>query len=486
LQRTLARVDVHVSLEGRGTLTAEIYRQLLAAIRDGRLGAGDRLPPTRELARQLSVARMTVSLAYERLTGEGFVISRVGAGTFVSEHAPSVGPRVRRPEGALAARRVWDGIDVNAVRNVFASAASYDFRPGIPDVSTFPFEAWRRLTARAWRPSAEPLGVYGDPSGHVGLRRAIARHIEVSRGVSAVAEDIIVTSGTQQALDILARALLAPGDEVAVEDPGYPPAWLLFRTLGAHVTPVPVDREGLIVEDLPRGARLVYVTPSHHFPLGTAMSLVRRLALLEWAQRHNAAIIEDDYDCEFRFGGRPMEPLQTMDSNGRVVYVGSFSKTLLPTLRLGFIVSPPSISEALGAVKFATDWHSPLTPQVVLAEFIERGGFARHIRKMRGIYQARHRQIVDTLKRDFAEDLEVVPSAVGLHVCAIARRASPTQIDALVERAAGLGVAVHALSDYAVVGRPYAGLVIGYGAIDRDRIDEGLRQLRRCFQTGLV
>jgi GntR family transcriptional regulator/MocR family aminotransferase len=292
---------------------------------------------------------------------------------------------------------------------------------------------------------------------------------------------VTVTSGTQQALDIVGKILLAPGDRVVVEDPGYPPAWRLFKALGARVAAVPVDSEGLVVDALPADCRLVYVSPSHQFPLGVAMSLGRRTALLSWAQRHDAAIIEDDYDSEFRFGGPPIEPLQTMDTGGRVIYVGSFSKTMLPTLRLGFIVSPPSLSEAMSAAKYVTDWHTPLAAQAAMAQFIDQGLFARHLRKMRGIYRARHTKSVDSLTREFADHLEVIPSAAGLHVCAVARGASVEALRAVACRASAIGVEVHELARYGVDGRPRAGLLLGYGAIATERIDEGLTRLRQCF-----
>jgi GntR family transcriptional regulator/MocR family aminotransferase len=335
--------------------------------------------------------------------------------------------------------------------------------------------------ARELRPEAVGTGVYGHPAGHRGLREAIARHIGISRGVACSADDVSVTNGTQQALDMVARALLAPGDQVAVEDPCYSPAKWLFASLVGRVVGVPVDRDGLIVDALPHQARLVYVTPSHQFPLGVSMSLSRRLALLAWAELNNAAIVEDDYDSEFRFGGRPIEPLQTLDTAGRVVYVGSFSKTLLPTLRLGFLVTPPSLSAAVHKAKFVTDWHTALPVQVALARFIDDGLFARHIGKVGAVYRVRHARIINAVARDFAEHLEVIPSAVGLHVAAVARSGSPDQIGAVVRRAADAGVELLDLSRFAVDRPAPAGLLVGYGAIPTAHIEEGLHRLRSCF-----
>ena len=227
--------------------------------------------------------------------------------------------------------------------------------------------------------------------------------------------------------------------------------------------------------------RAVYVTPSHQYPLGVSMTLPRRLALLAWADRRNAAIIEDDYDSEFRFGGRPIEPLRMLDTTGRVIYIGSFSKTLLPTLRLGFVVAPPSLREAIHKAKLVADWHTSTTIQVVLARFIDDGGFARHLRKAREVYRARHRMIADALARDFVDHLEVIPSTTGLHIAAVARTASAGRIGAIVRRASDAGVAVQELSKFGVDSPGPPGLLLGYGAIPTASIEDGLRRLRSCF-----
>jgi len=473
-------MEFHVSLIDRKDLSGEIYRQMRRAIIDGRLRPGQFLPSSRELARRLSVARTTVTVAYDRLAGEGFLSSRVGAGTFVNEQfAPSSGKTKRRlADGPLQPRRIWDSIPL--VR-AFAAPAPFDFRTGRPDALLFPHDRWRRLVSRQLRSDVVREGVFGDPPGHRGLREAIARHIGVARGVEASLDDVTVVSGTQQALDVVARTLLEPGDLVAVEDPGYWPIKWLFESLGVRVNGVPVDQHGLIVEALPRHAKLVFVTPSHQHPLGVSMSLSRRRALLTWAEQNHSAIVEDDYDSEFRYESRPIEPLKTLDKSGRVVYVGSFSKTMLPTLRLGFLVTPPSISAAIRKAKQVADWHTSLPLQMALARFIDDGGFARHIRKMRSIYRVRHDMVVNGLNEEFADQLQIIPSNVGLHVATFARRASVDEINAIVRRASDAGVEVHALSRFAVQAPPRPGLVLGYGAISASNIEEGLRRLRLCF-----
>jgi GntR family transcriptional regulator/MocR family aminotransferase len=470
-------MEIHVSLIGRRNLSREIYRQLRESIMEGRLRAGDALPPTREMAQRLGVARSTVMIAYDRLLAEGFISARVGAGTFVSALPNRASADQKRPakRSVLAPRPVWDTMSV-----AFAQPVTYDFRSGHPDATFFPHDTWDRLLRRALRSSAVASGIYGHPAGLDALREAIARHVGISRGVVCSADDVTITNGTQQAVDVVARVLLAPGDRAAVEDPGYRPIRWLLTSLGVRVACVPVDRDGLVVDKLPRGTRLVHVTPSHHYPLGVSMSLARRLDLLAWAERTDAAIVEDDYDSEFRFDGRPIEPLQALDTAGRVIYVGTFSKTLLPALRLGFVVTPPSLREAMHSAKYVADCHASIPAQVALARFIDEGHFARHIRKMSAVYRERHKLVTECIARDFAERLEVVPSSVGLHFAALARRASAPFIDRVVQRALARGVGIYPLARFAVH-HPAAGLIIAYGAIPTALVDEGLSQLRRAF-----
>jgi GntR family transcriptional regulator/MocR family aminotransferase len=472
-------LEVHVSLVGRRKLANEVYGQLRAAILDGRLQPGEVLPPSRELASRLSVSRTTVVAAYDRLVGEGFATARVGSGTFVSTDLVGA-RRSESRQAVLEPRPIWKHAPEPPP---LWRPAEFDFRAGMPDSRLFPYHTWRRLLARELRPGSVEHARYGHPAGHPGLREAIARQIGTSRGVRAHAADVVVTSGTQQAIDLIARVLVAPGDRVAVEDPGYGPPRRLLTTLGLRVEAVPVDSEGLIVDAIPPRTRLVCVSPSHQFPLGVSMSLRRRLALVEWASRNGAAIIEDDYDSEFRFGGRPIEPLQLLDTQGRVIYVGSFSKTVLPTLRLGFLVAPPSLRTALEAAKFLADWASPLATQAAMARFLAEGLFARHIRRMRSEYQRRQRLIVEHLVRSFAGVLEVVESSVGLHLAALAPSATVEEIEQVVDRASDAGVECQPLAMFSYREPPHVGIVLGYGAIEPDRIERGLDLLRACFDA---
>jgi GntR family transcriptional regulator/MocR family aminotransferase len=474
-------IDVQVSLVGRRHLTREIYRQLRAAILDGRLRPGERLPASRELAQRLSVARSTVMEVYDRLLSEGFTESHVGRGTFVARDVRPRPSKPSTPAGVLSARPVWDSItEPSALHRSF----EFDFRTGVPEVRSFPFDAWRRLIAREWHRSAIGRGSYGLAAGDPSLREAIAEHLAVARGVPATSANVIVTSGTQQAIDVVARALISSGDLVAVEDPGYAPPRLLLRSIGARVAGVAVDDEGIRVDAIPEAARLVLVTPSHQYPLGMAMSLRRRQALLAWAEDHGAGIVEDDYDSEFRLGGRPIEPLQMLDAAGRVIYVGSFSKTMLPALRLGFVVVPDSIRRAVEAAKFVADWHAPLATQRALAAFIREGEFARHVRRVRAVYRQRHERITTILRRDFADELRVIPSTTGVHLATLSTRRSVAEIEEIIERSAKAGVGLQTTAAMAVDDEPRAGILFGYGAVTTEHIDEGLARLRSGFDVG--
>jgi GntR family transcriptional regulator / MocR family aminotransferase len=472
-------MDVHVRLTRRGDLSAQIYRQLLEAILDGRLRAGERLPPTRELARRLDVSRNTVGVAYEQLVAEGVLVGRIGAGSFVSATPVRPAQARRAPPGAAQPRDLWRSMPTPAGRP--RTAVVYDFDVGTPDAALFPSAIWRRLVAGALRSSPAQYAKYGHAAGHIGLRAAIARHVGLSRAVRADAADVIVTQGAQQAFDVIGRVLISDGTCVAVEEPGYPYARLLFQSLGAHVVGVPVDDQGLDVDAIPRNARLVYVTPSHQFPRGTVMSLQRRTALLAWAERRGAVVIEDDYDSEFRFVGRPLDPLQSLDRTGRVIYVGSFSKVLLPTLRLGFLIAPVSLQPALQTAKQLTDWHGELATQVALAKFIDEGLLAWHIRKVAREYASRHAQITEAIEHRLGQWLRLIPSAAGLHLAADVVPGTFVDITDVVHRAEERGVRVNALSDFYGGTSVRSGLVIGYGAIPTARIDEGMKRLAASF-----
>lgn len=478
-------VELHVSLDGRRDLTGQIYRQVRGVIVSGRLRPGEALPPSRELAGRLSVSRTTVSAAYDRLAAEGFVSGRVGAGTFVTRSlAGSLAGTDRTaappaPASPLRPLPFWNGLggrwDLSAVR------PEHDLRTGMPDARLFPYQTWRRLMGDQLRTTAVGPGAYSDPAGLPALREALARHVGVSRAVQASPEQVVVTNGVQQSIDLIARVMLRPGDRAVVEDPGYPPPAMLLRSLGARVTGVRVDDEGLVVDALPDDTRLVYVTPSHQFPLGVRMSLARRVRLLEWARERDAVIVEDDYDTEFRYAGRPLEPLHTLDRDGRVAYLGSLSKVMLPTLRLGFAVVPESLRRAVVMAKFTADWHSPLPTQAALAEFISGGTLARHVRRMRGVYAERHRIVADALAGPLSPYLLQVPSAVGLHLTALLRSGSARNERSLLQRARAAGIEAFGLAGFGIAEkRPR--IILGYGMITAERLPEALLRLEEVLR----
>lgn len=464
-------MDFQITIGERGDRATRIYTEIRDAVLDGRLRANEQLPPSRELAARLLVSRNTVALAYERLTAEGFLTSKVGAGTFVSGDRPGTRTRTAPAGTGVRPRAVWARAEVFGLPR--AVAPRFNFSVGIPDTGLFPWETWRRLVSQVLRPASFRGYGYDEPAGNADLRAAIARYIGVSRSVRAAAEDVLITRGAQQALDLIGRVLVEPGDVVAVEEPGYPPARALFASLGARVIGVPVDAEGIAVPAIPRDTRLVYTTPSHQFPLGMSMSMARRTALLAWAEKHDAVIVEDDYDSEFRFADRPLEPLQSLDNTGRVIYVGSFSKTLLPMLRMGFLVAPASLRAALHAAKQFTDWHNELVGQIALARFIDDGLLARHVRKATREYGQRRTAIATILAADFAEWFEVAPSNAGLHLCATVRPQASIDVASVAVRAREAGIAVDELASY----RGGPGLAFGYGGVSSADIPAGLARL---------
>lgn len=454
-----------------------LHQQLRAAILDGRLRSGQRLPATRALAGMLGVSRNTAIAAYDLLISQGYLTTRPGAGTFVAEvpRARSAAPARTAPDGCLTAfwrRRVPTILPPPA-------DARFDFRLGLPEKGAFPFPVWRRLSARALRALSKAPAAYAEPAGRVALREAIAAHVSFARAVACGADDIVVTGGAQQAFDLIAGILVVPGRTVvAVEEPDYPPLRAAFAALGAVVKPVPVDAEGLVIERLPREARIVCVTPSHQFPFGTALSPRRRAALLDFARTRRAVIVEDDYDGEFRYDGRPLDALQTLDRAGSVFYVGTFSKSLFPALRLGFVVAPPWARPALIAAKQLCDWHAPVLAQDTLAAFIAEGHLARHVRKMRRIYAARREALLQAIARHASGSLAPIPSSAGLHLAA---HLSGARARDVVTKARAAGVTIDALETFAMQKPAANGLVLGFGMIDAARIDEAVQRIARAI-----
>jgi GntR family transcriptional regulator / MocR family aminotransferase len=465
-------------VHGSRAVLRDLHGQLKAAILDGRLLPGLRLPATRALAEWLDVSRNTTVAAYELLLSEGYVLARPGAGCYVSNALPSLPRRIPSQLTSAADHRLnARSRDLLSKREIVAlSRPRFDFEIGVPDVSSFRFDVWKRLSGRSLRMLSKHSVAHGSPEGQISLRAAIAGHVSFARAVTCSTENIVVTNGAQQAFDLLARILVTPGKTVvAVENPGYSPIRAIFAAAGATIVPIGVDEEGLMVERLPDSVRVVCVSPSHQFPLGSVLSSSRRIALLDFARKRNAVVIEDDYDGEFRFCGRPLDALQTLDRNESVFYIGTFSKSLFPAVRIGFVVTPPWALRALVSAKQNADRHSNLLAQETLAAFIAEGHLARHVRKMRNIYGARRQVLLDGLQNGFGEWLTPITSCAGLHLAAIAK--SRVNIESLVTRAREVDVGVYSMRSY-LDGRsgPF-GLLFGYGSINEASIVIALERL---------
>jgi GntR family transcriptional regulator/MocR family aminotransferase len=356
-----------------------------------------------------------------------------------------------------------------------------NFRLGIPEHRHFPHDVWRRLMAQALRTSSRERFAYPPSEGIPALREAIAQHVAFARAVACTANDVIVTSGAQQAFDLIARLLVTPGrTRVAVEEPGYPPVRAAFAAAGAQLVPLPVDDEGLRVDGLPEDVRIISVTPSHQSPTGVAMSLRRRTALLDFARRHGAVVVEDDYDGEFRFGGRPLDALQTLDRDALVFYVGTFSKSMFPALRKGFVVAPSWARHGLITVKYCADSHCDTITQSVLAAFIRDGHLARHVRRMRSIYAERREALLAGLRRELHAWLEPIPSEAGLHLAARIR--TPARAPKIMRAAQRFLPGAESTANYAMTREIEPALAFGYGVIDAGEIAAALGKMRRALQ----
>jgi GntR family transcriptional regulator/MocR family aminotransferase len=488
----VVRRCVNLDPEADAPLHRQLYRGIRQAILSSQLLPDMQLPATRTLADALDVSRNTVLNAFEQLKAEGYLNSHVGSGTYVAQTLPDDLDRVRgQPHLGPSSSRTAVGPASDAPlsgRGQFladlrlSSFSDHEqpraFRPGLPALDAFPIETWSQLTSRRWRSlPASTLG-YGEAAGFPPLRTAIADYLRDSRGVYCSPEQVIIVSGTQQAMTIAAHVLLDPGDAAWIEDPGYPRAAGALRWAGARTVPVPLDGEGL---DLDAGrarsadARLAYVTPSHQYPMGVTMSLSRRLDLLDWAERSEAWILEDDYDSEYRYKGRPIAALQGLDDAGRVIYVGSFSKVLFPSLRLGYLVVPEPLVEAFVGAKSLVDRCPPLVPQMVVTDFIEEGYFERHLRRMRTLYAERQSVLVEALTAQLGPWLDVNADEAGLHLTAFLNRALDGT--AVAEAAEARGVVAPPLSFYSAQTLDRDGLVLGYAAVDAEAIREGVERL---------
>jgi GntR family transcriptional regulator/MocR family aminotransferase len=463
-------------------LYQQIYDSFRSRIIRGELRAGDLVPSSRELARESRISRLPVLTAYSQLLAEGYFESRVGAGTFISSSLPSrstrSSPSAPRGQRLLSAQ-------VAALpkyeRPSWAESLG-PFQVGQPELQKFPIEIWLKLIARYSRRMRLKALQYGDAMGLPELREAVATYLRTSRGVRCEAQQIMIVSGSQQALDLATRVLLEVGSATWVEEPGY---WLVHHVLKAarcRIVPVPVDTAGLNVTagiKLNRNARAAFVAPSHQYPLGVTMIAARRLQLLEWAQRSRAWIVEDDYDSEYRYGSLPIASLQGLDGNGRVIYIGTFSKVMFPSMRLGYLVIPFDLIERFAAMRQVMDICPTHITQAVMSDFIREGHFARHIRRMRPIYAERRRVLAAELERQLGDNLTIMGDQAGMHLAIfLARVRDDRKIAAMAARQS---LWLSALSSSYVGRTPRHGFVLGFGNAQAKDIPQAVRHLEKLI-----
>jgi GntR family transcriptional regulator/MocR family aminotransferase len=464
-------------------LFLQIARAVADDVRRGRLRPGDALPGSRTLADALGVHRNTVLAAYRELDAEGFIRTSAARATFVShdlpEHAPRrLGAAARRDE--TPARPGFDLAPWRGAEPPPLPPGVLSMSGGVPDPRLVPTAALARAYRRTLRARGREVLAYGDPRGHERLRVALAEMLRARRGLDATADDIVVTRGSQMAIDLVARALVRPGDVVAVEALGYPPAWDALRLAGATLVPLPVDAAGLSIDALERLAgsravRAVYLTPHHQYPTTVTLGAGRRMALLDLARRHRIAVLEDDYDHEFHYEGRPVLPLASADRDGVVVHVGTLSKILAPGLRIGFVVAPRALAERLAALRRVVDRQGDQAIECAVAELVEDGELARHARRVRRIYAARRDALARALERHLGGVLSFAMPAGGMAVWARAPRG--VDVDAWAARALERGVSVHPGRRFAFDGRPRRALRLAFAALDERELAEAVRRL---------
>jgi GntR family transcriptional regulator / MocR family aminotransferase len=472
------QLTIPLSKKG-GTLFQQVYRGLREAILSGAVCRGQKLPSTRDLAEQLGISRTVVLLAYDQLLSEGFAVGRRGSGTYVpigvkvERPAPSKeAAHVRLSRFGSAAAAAWSRMNFPARAEL---ALPYDFAYGRSDLETFPFEMWRRILLRCARSAPVSEHDYGPAGGNAALRGAICNHLRRSRSVVCDPSQVIVVNGSQQALDLITRVLLREGERIAIEDPSYQGTTEILRAAGVRLLPVTVDREGIDPAKIPPSARIAFVTPSHQYPTGAILPLGRRLALLEWARRGNAVIVEDDYDGEFRYEGQPLESLQGLDREGRVIYIGTFSRTIFSALRIGYVIAPRRLVTAFAAAKWLCDRHTATLEQETLAEFISSGMYERYLRRVRRRNAARRDALLDAIKSHLENRVDVTGDGAGAHVVLWPRRR--VSEETVILGAAARGVRVYGISGYFLRKPVRTGILVGYSRMRETQIREGIRRL---------
>ena len=479
-----------LQLDERGPRYLQLARALKQAILDGRCAAATRLPATRVLARELALSRNTVLAAFEQLAAEGFIEGRVGSGCYVAAFAAATVPRTTAPPAgktrtrkvamARRGRRALELFD-QSIHGRQHRGLRYNLQYGLPMTNPQLASAWRRELNHA---AAHAETDYPDPQGLLVLRRQVCDYLARRRGIVAAPDDVLIVSGTQQAFALAADVLLDDGDRVLLEDPHYRGARQVFQTQGASVIGCRVDGDGLVTAALPAGkaTRLAVVTPSHQFPTGAVLSLNRRMQLLDWAQRSGCWLIEDDYDGEFRFDARPLAALKSLDRTDGVIYIGTFSKVLFPSLRLGYMVLPPGLRQAFVAAKWLTDRGCPAIEQAALARLIASGSFERHLRQAAKALKARRTALLAALKRQAADVVEVADSSAGMHILAWLPRMSHAQSQRLVERARDRGLGLYLVAPYCLKPLPRPGLLLGYADLPPADLQAAMRIFGECLR----
>ena len=469
-----------------------LYRQLYSHIKrlilNGDLKREARIPATRTLAATLGLSRNTVKTAMDQLAAEGYVQTRLGSGVFVSMNNPEeffeTATTVTEPtEQRLTLPRVA----INA--NVIKPSAGYTpsnraFSVGVPDLSAFPFGLWRKIYASTLRTMNQRLMGYGDPRGLPELRSEISNYVRTSRGVRCTADQILITTGAQQSLDLIARMVITEGERVALEDPGYRGARSTFLMAGAKLAPIPVTSSGLDVQKLAQldNIKLVYTTPAHQYPNAAAMPVNARLSLLHWAEKSKCWIIEDDYDSEFQYESRPIPSLQGLSEHNNVIYIGSFSKTLFPSLRLGYLIMPPNIVKDACGVKQSVYGAQPLLEQMVTATFIRDGHFHTHLKRMRGIYGRKSEALVKTLEHYLPSEIAILGGKSGMHLVVEIKEDVDDQ--KIVDDLRQAGFAAAPLSQH-YLSNPRKGLILGYGCASLEDIEEGVEALSALIKIAI-
>ena len=484
-------MDLAIALDNNTAipLHQQLYEELRRAILSGRLLPRQRIPSTRSLAKSLGISRTTVTSCYEQLLSEGYLETIVGSGTYVCAQLPddllhstpveSVQKTVLPIQLSKYAARLAD-MDTSLMSE---PDLQISFRYGRPAFDHFPMQTWRKLLSRHCRENSTWLDYATDALGYKPLRDAIARYLSRSRAVQCEPEQVIITNGTQQALYLIMRLLIELGDAIALEDPGYLSARRIFLSQGAKLLPIRVDESGLVVKDLAKYAnesiKLVYVTPSHQFPTGAILSLPRRLELLAWAQQNSAMIIEDDYDSEYRYGDRPIPALQGLAQTDSVLYIGTFSKVLFPSLRIGYLVLPPSLISLFARAKWLSDRSLPSLEQQVLADFIEQGHIDRHIRKMRSLYDLRRQALVQALKANFGEKAKILGEKAGLHL--MVRLQTHLTDEEIIQRAARVGVGMMSAQPSYLNANCAGEFIFGYSELRQEQIQQGISRVAQVL-----